>query len=97
VEPKLDGRGGRLLDAAVVLLEEPGEVDARGGTVGDAVLRYCADVSRITNTVSPVSDIVERAPVKQLMKHYRIGAFSGAAEFLAAVGKATGKVRSVDC
>lgn len=52
-----------------------------------------AQVEQLADPALPVAQIVARCPARLLMEIYRVPAFAGPDEFLAAVAAARGKLR----
>jgi len=81
------------LDKHIKLLDSPGVVFADAESEAAAALRNAVKIERLSDPVGPISEIMKRVPVKQLMTLYKIPTFKTADELLAAVAGARGKLR----
>ncbi|PNW75595.1 hypothetical protein CHLRE_12g533050v5 [Chlamydomonas reinhardtii] len=82
-----------VLDKHIKLLDSPGVVFADAESDAAAALRNAIKVERLSDPISPVSEILKRVPAKQLMVLYKISSFSAPEEFLQLVSLARGKLR----
>eukprot|EP00898_Chlorokybus_atmophyticus_P006332 jgi/Chlat1/66/Chrsp1S08772 len=83
------------LDKHVKLLDCPGIVfaSAVGSNEAAAVLRNCVRLEKLTDSVTPVQEIVKRCTAETLMSIYKIEKFVGAEEFLQRVAASRGKLK----
>jgi nuclear GTP-binding protein len=83
-----------VLDKNVKLLDCPGIVFTSATSEAEAALRNAVKVEQLLDVIAPVELILSKCSAAQLMEIYHIGEFSNVVEFLTAVAKKRGKIKS---
>ena len=71
------------LDKNIVLLDSPGVVLATSEQTDSLILRSAVRVEDVIDPLRPVEALLKRIEQDQLLKYYRIGAFTTTESFLA--------------
>jgi nuclear GTP-binding protein len=83
-----------VLDKNLKLLDCPGIIFTSATSEAEAALRNAVKVEQLIDVIAPVELILNRCTKDQLMQIYSIGEFDTVVEFLTAVAKKRGKVKS---
>ena len=71
------------LDKNIVLIDSPGVVLSTNDQSDSLILRSAIKVEELTDPLKPVEALLNRIDYEQLLKFYRIAAFTTAEQFLA--------------
>lgn len=82
------------LDKNIVLLDSPGVVLTTSEQSDSLILRSAIRVEDLVDPIRPVEALIARIEQDQLLKYYRIAAFSGVDNFLAQVARKRGFLQS---
>ena len=82
------------LDKNIVLIDSPGVVLSTSEQTDSLVLRSAVRVEDLEDPLRPVEALINRVEHAQLLKFYRIGAFSNVDQFLGQVARKRGFLQS---
>lgn len=83
-----------VLDKNLKLLDCPGVVFTSSASEAEAALRNAVKVEQLQDVIAPVELILTKCSKEQLMEIYAIAPFESIVEFLTAVAKKRGKIKS---
>lgn len=83
-----------VLDKNLKLIDCPGIVFTSSSSEAEAALRNAVKVEQLQDVIAPVELILSKCSNEQLMEIYQIAPFGNIVEFLTAVAKKRGKIKS---
>lgn len=83
-----------VLDKNLKLLDCPGIIFTSASSEAEAALRNAVKVEQLVDVIAPVELILQKSTKEQLMEIYQLAEFENVVQFLTAVAKKRGKVKS---